>query len=201
METGLLLLLLCMITSSTQSPSGREPQSSLLRILHQAVTKDPDWLDDGNAIIKRGHGDVDSFWKRGNTDAAFWKRGDADSAFWKRNNAAFWKRAPSTTDAFWKRMAPNAFWKRSVVNPEVENLLRALTAIRHYIERQRSSDLGGYNGGQVAISSKTKTKPKGSYELIDENTNEGMSMTAHLPKEERRREDPVMRPEFNPTGW
>ena len=78
----------------------------------------------------------------------------------------------------------------------MEKLMRALTTLREFIERQ---NVRSNNISKPAASSRMRNK--GTYEVIDPNTRAGMAFSANLPKEEIRRDDPIMRPEFNPTGW
>ena len=144
---------------------------------------------------KRGAGGDMAFWKRARNMDSFWKRGlsgsDAAAAFWKRGGtSAFWKRAPGSEHSM------NAFWKRGGADPEMEKLMRALTTLREYIEFQKQRA----NSINKSVDGINRNKAT-NYEVIDENTNDGMALSANLPKEEMRREDQNMRPEFNPTGW
>jgi hypothetical protein len=196
MWSGLLIVLVLLVSSSHQSPVQRHlsdvdnpPQQLLDRLSYwdELYSNHPQ-----NDNIKRSSYDADAFWKRGKSEgsnAAFWKRGSNDADY-----ASFWKRAgPSDRqiEQFWKRGGlfmeePAAFWKRGEQDawPFDREILDALRrfVMRKHGERQQD----------------TQSKNL-SYEVIDENTRDG-EISPQEHKEEHRRGESIQ-PEFNPSGW
>ena len=202
-----LVVILQLVIMSHQTPTGSRLDNIFLeKAFQQMVNQSPGSSSSSSSSqwtredSKRAADDLASFWKRsypGQQDS-FWKRSGIDGF----GNDAFWKRAAggSDTSAFWKRAGRDldsaSFWKR-IVDPDMEALMRALETIRAYIERQRKMS---NRKNHEKPAQKIATGKGASYEVIDENTNAG-EIAADAHKEERRRGDEQIQPEFNPTGW
>ena len=74
---------------------------------------------------------------------------------------------------------------------QIDELLSALAILKEFLEQQQQ---------QPNKSQQTAEKGSRSYEVIDENTSAG-EIAADARKEEHRRGEEQIQPEFNPTGW
>lgn len=134
-----------------------------------------------NMISKRGKRDVTSYWKQPSED-----RVDNDLF-------AMWKKRDKNQGAWQLPVSP----KIDVAEARDGRFGSALVAFRDYLELQRALQARAEDQLNDAIQSKV------SQEVVDKNMEGTVRASPELPKQQpqRRRQDPMTRPEFNPTGW
>lgn len=86
-------------------------------------------------------------------------------------------------DAFWKRVDPQGFWRRTAGESDEEEDLRKAD------EGHRNAEEDRFDTGKRVDG------------LIKEDSSVPEERIAGYPNKQRRRQEALTRPEFNPTGW